>query len=462
MVEIDAGATPIENSDNTEVIPTPAEPEAVQSCKNLLRSGCYRIAVFMPGTEQIMFAGTLRVDPQLSTASNVYIISGDLYYNNYVNTTYPELGSSQEIPVYLRNQYHSYLKAAKIKIPAKVPVGKPCTITLEMEQFRYMHPEGDVSHNGTFVMSPNNNIIINLQKSGNNIYRGSWSGNETGDVIMEWVSDYFRKAVIRIDVVKGAAALPKSIIQNGVSVSLETTFATAGWEVQVHQSDDQLDLPEDIQKEKDQRQRDPDAPVPGWTNDRLHDLMDAVNPLSLDNSWGYHVLLVPFCWKSDANVPNYDLLGAMYDDRVPYRQGSAIFYSTLQLKGHDHDLAYLRIAAHEIGHGFNMPHPRYSDYDNSIMTESGWLVNNIDYPDGIYFGFNTEYRKHMVHRPDPFVRPGCMKHINSWLTAQDTPLSSAIELDDSSVNPNITLDVAGSKTPASAPFNKPLNEGEGS
>lgn len=458
MVEIDAGATPIENSDNTEIIPTPAEPLAIQSCKKSLRSGCYRIAVFMPGTDHIMFAGTLRIDPQLSAASNLYIISGDLYYYNDVNAHYPEPGVSPAIPVYPRNQYHSYLKATKIKIPAKVPVGKPCTITLEMEQFCYIHPEGGLSHNGTFTLHPSSNVIINLQQSGNNIYRGSWSGNETGDVIMEWVSDYFRKAAIRIDVVKGAAALPKSIIQNGVPVSLETTFATAGWEVQVHQSDDQLDLPEDIQKEKDQRQRDPDAPVPGWTNDRLHDLMDAVNPLSLDNTWCFHVLLVPFSWKSERNIPNYDLLGVMYDDVIPYRQGAGIFYTTLQAKGHASDLAYLRIIAHEIGHGFNMPHPRYSDNDNSMMTETGWLVNNIDYPNDIYFGFNAEYRKHMVHRPDPFVRPGCMKHFNSWLTAPDAPLGAAIELDDSSVNLNITLDVADSKTPVTTPFNNPLDE----
>lgn len=93
-----------------------------------------------------------------------------------------------------------------------------------------------------------------------------------------------------------------------------------------------------------------------------------------------------------------------------------------------------------------MPHPNgASEEDSCIMTpikgiEAYMARNNSTFPNEILLSFNSYYRHRLIHFPDPFVRPGGMKHVNYWYEAGGIPLAAVIELDDSEVMMNVSTD----------------------
>jgi hypothetical protein len=76
--------------------------------------------------------------------------------------------------------------------------------------------------------------------------------------------------------------------------------------------------------------------------------------------------------------------------------------------------AYLRSAAHELGHAFNQIHQESEagGRDNSIMTTSPGVARFLGeagtFPDQINLAFNDRVKTHLRHLPDPTMRPGAM------------------------------------------------------
>ena len=147
----------------------------------------------------------------------------------------------------------------------------------------------------------------------------------------------------------------------------------------------------------------------------------------LDKVWYLHLLVIPA--KMGCNR------GLMFDDIDTPREGTATFcddgYPTsdsshfgtaANKKQRDVARAYLRSACHELGHAFNQVHQGNTDYlgepnaDNSIMTTTPDVADFLAgpapppgvFPDDISLKFNSHVKHHLVHFPDPVVRPGGM------------------------------------------------------
>jgi hypothetical protein len=87
--------------------------------------------------------------------------------------------------------------------------------------------------------------------------------------------------------------------------------------------------------------------------------------------------------------------------------------------------AFIRSAAHEVGHAFNMIHQEYeAGNDNSIMTISPSVAGvlkdtGLDFPEDIALSFNANCRHHLVHYPDPWVRPGALEFTGNLVASPE-------------------------------------------
>jgi hypothetical protein len=68
-----------------------------------------------------------------------------------------------------------------------------------------------------------------------------------------------------------------------------------------------------------------------------------------------------------------------------------------------------------VGHAFNQIHTEFEGgNDNSIMTTTPrtadvLAANGMTFPEDIDLTFNETSRHHLIHQPDPYVRPGAME-----------------------------------------------------
>ena len=129
----------------------------------------------------------------------------------------------------------------------------------------------------------------------------------------------------------------------------------------------------------------------------------------------------------------------MYDQIGVHREGGASFShdgypsttstnfgSAADRRQHEVPRAFLRSAAHEVGHAFNQVHQESEGgADNSVMTTTPSVANVLAgpasgapgvFPNNIDLSFNAHVRHHLVHLPDPAVRPGAM----NWATSHTT------------------------------------------
>lgn len=428
----------------------PNFPPFPRPCKVDLTAGCYRIT-YRPNA-LVTYRGTLRVEISGSTRT----ISGDLY--RYMNFPFPVVSAGVEgavrrlpgdedeadagartlgavtvgelsemvtrapigrlnlgIPIYPRNRYYSYLKVTGVKQSREFGNGigfGNCLLTLTAEEYVYTQPPAG-QFNGTFPAAPGTRTVQIVVKRKNpapigipgpyfegNLYEG---GVDKGEFTMGWVSSSFRKANIEIDTLTGAVA-PASVGAD----DFRTVFASAGWDVTV--SYDQVNVPVPAAV------ADPNA---CWSAGNLHDLMTTVrNPATnLDQEWRLHLIVVPAqlgCGR-----------GVMYDQIVVPREGvasfcndgypaneSGSFGTAANQQQRDVPRAFLRSACHELGHGFNQVHQEgEGGADNSIMTTTPSVANVLGgppgiFPDDINLAFNAHVRRHLIHWPDPLVRPG--------------------------------------------------------
>ncbi|MCZ6581939.1 MAG: hypothetical protein O6761_02055, partial [Thaumarchaeota archaeon] len=385
-------------------------------------------------------------------------VSGDLYkypwfwIQSYGNMIYPKSSSynaspitdlanlkiwiRKDIPIYPRNRYYSYLKVTDVKFSSLWYWR--CNVTLTVEEFVYNKPPSG-SFNGSFNAAPTRTLKIILYPETplpgqmGPFFKGKVYGNnvEIGTFTMSWVSSYFRKATLEVDTLIGAVAPQPVPAASGTGTEdFRTIFEAAGWNLKV--VNDQTDIPVPAGVNANQC----------WSNSDLHDLMTNVRKAStnLDKEWRLHLVVVPGrlgCGR-----------GIMYDQIVVHREGVMSYsddgYSDTEFGPPAYGAAmnqtqrnvpraFLRSAAHEVGHGFNQVHQSAEGgNDNSIMTTSGGVANVLGgpatgepgvFPNNINLSFNEHNRHHLVHSPDPAVRPGAM----NWATSHTTTVPEADE-----------------------------------
>ncbi len=404
------------------IFPFPCPPPW-RFCFINLNEGCYRI-YFTPNSRGYNYHGTMRVD----NAGGGTTISGDLYrFKNLPFRFYPRLprllfpSQAQtvplDIPVYARNQYYSYLKVTNIQRSPLLTTG-PCELTLTIEEYVYIQPPAG-SFNGSFPGTPSRTFtIVLLPQPAPAGFTSSYftgklfeGGIEQGSITMGWVSSFFRKAKLEIDTVTGATA-PQPVTINGTINSFESIFNNAGWDLDVRY--DQTNLADNYTNG-----------TGVWSRSDLHALMESVRKpwTDLDTEWRAHLLCVPKiagAW------------GVMYDsgsiDDPPHREGAATnSHAKLpdlskygSAKGKLFKDApggvYLRSATHEVGHIFNLYHSSLTSYgepgiDATVMTGTANIASTSSlgqFPENIEFRFNDHDRHHLIHFPDPVVRPGAM------------------------------------------------------
>lgn len=415
-------------------------------CRINLREGCYRIAFVPKGTIRA-FYGTMRVD----MAGGKTTISGDLYrFRRIPYYTSPEraevlatarkrlaerigpLSSSAlgalsttgpatlgprplNIPIYPRNRYYSYLKVTNIQRPPLYSHGR-CELTLTAQEYVYTQPPAG-SFDGSFPSAPGTRTvtIVLRQKPAPAGFTSSYfegklyeNGVERGTFIMGWVSTFFRRATLEIDVLTGAVG-PQAV----GTEDFASIFAKAGWKLNVIRDQTNVPVPANVNANA------------CWSSADLHALMTTIrNPATnLDTVWHMHLMVVPATMGCGRGVM-YDTIGvpregvaSFCDDGYP-TSNSSNFGTAANKKQRDVPRAFLRSASHEVGHGFNQIHQEQeAGADNSIMTTTPSVADVLGgpttgapgvFPDNINLVFNDHVRHHLVHFPDIVIRPGGM------------------------------------------------------
>ena len=433
LPETSLGEAPL-TTDQEPAGGTTIAPEvgAIGVCKINLKEGCYRITL-QPKTGTSIFHGTMRVEK--NGAKNV--ISGDLYrFLNPAIGLPPAVASAASatvrpgpstflpvklgIPIYARDKYYSYLKVTGIKMPSLL--ASKCVFTLTAQEYVYTQPPAG-QFNGTFPPAPGTRTIDIVLGNAvgppgytsvyfeGKVFEG---GVEKGSFKMGWVSPFFRTVTVEVDTLTGAVA-PKAVppISGGGNEDFKTVFKTAGWDLKVVYDQKNVPVPAGV------------TPTNCWSSADLHALMLSVRKpaTNLDKEWHFHLIVVPAKLGCARGVM-YDVLGvpregsaSFSDDGYPAADSS--FFGTAENKMQRNvPRAFMRSASHELGHGFNQIHQEQEGgADNSIMTTTPSVADVLGtaatgepgvFPDNINLGFNDHVRHHLIHFPDPAVRPGGM------------------------------------------------------
>jgi len=336
------------------------------------------------------------------------------------------------IPIYPRNRYHSYLQGVSAQLTSLGFVGRPCRYSLTFDEFFYVHPAS--GFDGSFPSVADRTIRMQLQETDKSdyfegkLYEGT---TELGNITLDWVSSFFRRAELKIQRLAGAVIPQPVADSSGTGTEdFSTIFATAGWHLSVTRDNTAVALPGSLAGVQD--------PNTCWNPnfDNMHDLMDSLpgyDPIELDSRWKAHLVAIPATlgcsrgWMFDsggADVNDIAREGAVTQSDDGYPSGDFAEYGVAEDElQKDHPRAFLRSAAHEVGHTFNQIHQNFEGgNDNSIMTVTPAVSNVLDsdgeaFPDDIDLAFNAIVRRHLIHQPDPAVRPGAMQFFGNTISA---------------------------------------------
>lgn len=203
-----------------------------------------------------------------------------------------------------------------------------------------------------------------------------------------------RKATVEIDKVVTTEWPPDQVEKDGQLHSLAGIYAAAGMELTV--TYDQADLP--------LPPTGPDFDLPS-----LHEYMTRHRRADRDG-WYAHILVVPNIEYAEGWQISRPL-GVMYDFRssdlnnMP-REGCAMSMRAVSAS----PLIYMRTLAHELGHVFNLLHPKHEippqPIGTSIMNQTMDLQNLGGFPGNIQYDFSAANKAWLAHGPAEFVRPG--------------------------------------------------------
>jgi hypothetical protein len=401
-----------------------------------LRAGCYTLSLRGAGTRRNApgLVGSLRVEPMLPRVR----FSADLYRDQLsVDALADPSGGTERssaaeaadtggvIPIYPRPYYHSYLRGIGASLSPAAPGGGSIDlVVLEFEEFvyGYLNEEFKQEFNGDFAPAPTRRLRLELTTTATpGLYRGTAHAGPTqvGTVSVRWVSPFYRRAHVQLHTLEGAVAPPAEV--DGVSFA--TIFADAGWELSVTDAGT-FPLPAALS------QVDINLCWWGGNGRRLLPLVPGFDPTELDPVWKVHLVAVPAtlgCERGWAiefvfvdglklarlGALTYSHAGYPADEVVDAAGGSHYDVAAGQLQ-HQVPRAYLRSAAHELGHSFNQVHQtgEKGEPDNSIMTPTDAVAKVLGaagrFPDQINLAFNERVKAHLRHLPDPAVRPGAM------------------------------------------------------
>jgi len=401
-------------------LPQPQIPFPLfQICTKDLQEGCFKIT-YKPSVLIVApyYLGTLRVENKTGGGKS---ISADLYkFPGLVIFQPPivfapvgDVDDGSAIPIYARNKYYSYLKGTSYSRPSITTT--KCTITVEFDEFVYNQPASG-TFSGTFnnVLTRKIKIVVSPTADATVFSGRLFEGAvDKGSIELKWVSKYFRRSVVEIDTLVGAVS-PKPLNPGLPSEeSFTTIFATVGWRMDPLYNDVNVPVPAGV------------TSTNCWSDATLHALMQAKrNPsTNLDAEWRFHLMVVPGKMGCSRGKM-YDQIGAHREAAVSYSDDgyptsdSSNFGTAANKKQRDTPRAYIRSAAHELGHCCNMMHQELEGgSDNSIMTTTPSVADVLGsattgapgvFPTNINLGFNEHCRHHLIHFPDPVVRPGGM------------------------------------------------------
>ncbi len=203
-----------------------------------------------------------------------------------------------------------------------------------------------------------------------------------------------RKATVEIDKVTGTRFPPEKVTKDDKEHTLRSIYADAGVDLDVQM--DQADLP---------------LPATGENFElpHLHEYMTRYRKAQRDG-WYAHILIVPNI-EYQEGWSIFRPLGIMYDFRsadvnnMP-REGCAMSMARIASS----DLMYMRTLAHELGHVFNLLHPKSEipplPIDTTIMNQTADLQGLGVFPDNIHFSFSEPNKSWLMTGPAEFVMPG--------------------------------------------------------
>jgi hypothetical protein len=349
--------------------------------------------------------GTLR----LEAAGQGLRISGDLYRVGPGGASAP-LGA---IPIQPRAAYACYLKGISVAPSPASATGFDWTFE------RY------VLQNGAFVLERSVSVLLEPGGSpvaGTPAFSASVHGSGGGIIslpekLLLWrIQDHFREASVEIEAIKGAPIVVQARDPQRQLVDIAGAWNSSRWRM------DSFVSRKDI----------PAGGVAQWAAADLHATMlanrDAVD---LDATWRYHILVVPELAPATGGAM---IGGIMYDDSVlpdsadpdgVPREGLAIgakyrFPSQPQFgsaKGkllQSFPYLQLRVMMHELGHAASLVHTEeevaggadeYLMTPTSLVALQGRLIGP-DFPKNVRLEFDDLCRRHLMHWPDPVVRPG--------------------------------------------------------
>lgn len=446
-------------------------------CSITPKQGCYRLTFrpssgFRPTLIATKYKGTMRfeeVDDEL-------VVSGDLYKFNTIyplkyykiakkyerrwgNLTIgkevqeinykiprhnaPEVGPfklppRKSIPIYARKKYFSYLQGVSANLSTFGFVGRPCNLSITFDEFFYNHPA--TGFDGSFPAVADRTVRMQFKDTDKDDYfEGSLYQGDTklGSFTLDWVSSFFRRAELNVHQLEGAV-MPQAVpASSGVGTEdFSTIFASAGWSLSVTREDDEVALPASLDGVQD--------PNSCWTKPNSHDLMDSLPGFDssvLDSRWKVYLIAVPAtlgCSRgrmfdnTDGDVNDIAREGSLTHSHDGYPSGDTAEYGDAEDDlQKDHPRAFLRSAAHEVGHSFNQIHQFFAGEGgsgNSIMTVTPAVSIALDdagetFPDDIDLAFNATVRRHLIHQPDPAVRPGAMSFFGNNVTAPEADVN---------------------------------------
>ena len=419
-------------------------------CHTNLKEGCYSISI----TTNSMFSinkgwrGTVRVEK----ADDGICISGDLYKVKrymmsklnfgcvreyelvgqelrkakllYENSFLDYQTYKKKIPVYSRRSYYAYLLGTSAQLIIFSHRSEQCPFSLNFDLYEFEHDA--TGYEGTFPATPTKAIQLDLQHTDiNDRYTGKMyeGATELGSVTMEWVSSKFRKAYLDIHTLQSAEAPQGVDDPDGTGTeTFRSIFTTAGWDLSVSYKTPDITIPGSLAGIQDSDEC--------WNRENSHELLETVStydPAILDKKWKVHLIAIEGSLGcSRGRMFDNEISATDIGDANNVAREGAVTYSN---DGYDHanfgdnedDLqkdtprAFIRSAAHEVGHAFNMIHQSSeAGNDNSIMTTSPSVAGvlnaaGLDFPEDIDLAFNPLCRHHLIHRPDPWVRPGALE-----------------------------------------------------
>ena len=449
------------------------------TCKTTLKEGCYTIS-YVPNTTKTIFgpryAGTLRVE---NLGGGSIRFSGDLYSAPFLIVAHPNppiatldrverirmaaqdtlhdsaaTDSGGVIPIRARKNYYSYLKGKAANLTSIRLPGQPCSFSLDFDEFKYNQPASGFS--GSFPAAPTRSLRFSLASTATpDLYTGKLltGTTELGSLSIQWISPNFRRATLQIYRLNGADNPPSSVPKSGGGTEdFGSVFNSVNWDLSFSFVGD-IPLPPALVGVQDPNQC--------WSQANCATLMSSIpgyNAADLDNMWRVYLIAIPAklgCSRGqmfDTGSGNPDGIpreGSVTNSRDGYPTADSTHFGVAQ-NGLQKDFprAFLRSASHEVGHAFNQIHQEFEGgADNSIMTTTPSVADVLfsqgkSFPNDIILGFNATVRRHLVHLPDPAVRPGAIDFFGAAVNgpqADEIAWPNELTLTTAADNPSLAL-----------------------